>query len=220
MQLGAQRSPENAARKAKACQPPPPPRPWSARALTSLAPGAGEARHEQGGAAATQRPLHRRVPGEAEGNGGGRPSRPPFRPSAPARPRGLTVAARVASLWSSPCGSKTSLAPGSRGPGRGHSGRPGGGEQSLRRRPHPAPFPELHPRAHLVQEAEPLEGLAVLHLARHRHRLPSAATTRRAQSLLGSVVSETTASSVPKPRPHAHAGPHGKCSLGHRLARS
>lgn len=48
------------------------------------------------------------------------------------RPREcLTAGGRVASRWSSQCGSKTSLAPGSRGPGQGHNGRPAGEERSL-----------------------------------------------------------------------------------------
>lgn len=53
------------------------------------------------------------------------PVLPPSRPL-PGSITPLTAVIRAASLWSSPCGSKTSLAPGSPGPARGRSGRPGG----------------------------------------------------------------------------------------------
>ena len=50
---------------------------------------------------------------------------PPSR-SLPGSITPLTAVIQAASLWSSPCGSKISLAPGSLDPERGRSGRPGG----------------------------------------------------------------------------------------------
>lgn len=56
-------------------------------------------------------------------------------------PERLTAARPAALRWSSPCGSKTSPAPGSWGPAQGHSGRPGGRKPLLHGRPHPAASP-------------------------------------------------------------------------------
>lgn len=116
-------------------------------ALTSLALGAGQARDEEGRAATTEGPLHRRVPGGGGGWWSGRPlslSPPsPVQPAAGLRTP-LTAAIRASSLWSSPCGSKTSPVPGSRGPARGRSGQPEGrsrqwGPSALGRLPVRAP---------------------------------------------------------------------------------
>lgn len=106
--------------------------PTSTEALTSLALCAGQAWNEEGRAATTEGPLHRGVPG----GGGRRWSERPlslfcssrFPPSARLC-ASLTAARRAASQWFSPCGSRTSIAPGSRGPAQGRSGRPreGGG---------------------------------------------------------------------------------------------
>ena len=116
-------------------------------ALTSLALGAGQARDEEGRAATTEGPLHRRVPGGGGRWWSGRPlSLSPLSPVQPAAGlrTPLTAAIRAASLWSSPCGSKTSPVPGSRGPARGRSEQPEGrsrhwGPSALGRLPVRAP---------------------------------------------------------------------------------
>lgn len=118
--------------------------PTSSEALTSLALGAGEARDEEGRAATTEGPLHRGVPAGGGGWWSERPlslSHSSRVPPAASFPAHLTAARPAALQWSSPCGSKTSPAPGSWGLAQGHSGRPGGGKPLLRGRPHPAASP-------------------------------------------------------------------------------
>lgn len=137
----------------------------------------------------------------AEGRGRGGFARPLLAPRAARLPPGprLTAAGPVAGPRSSPCGSRTSPAPGSRGPARGRSGRPTG-EAVTRSRRRRAPCPSAPTRTHLVQEAKPLEGLAVLHLPRHpgpanarntlspRPRPSDRSAPASAQGLLGNVV--------------------------------
>ena len=105
----------------------------------------------------------------AEGRWAARPlsrSLPAPAPHGPRRPVPLTSAGRASGQWSSPCGNRTSPAPGAPGPARARSGQPRGGAvtRGWRRRGPPGAPPAL---THLVQEAEPLESLAVLHRPRH-----------------------------------------------------